>query len=41
SAWTIARRYGISPAQLLRLNGLEANAILRPGMVLKLDDDPA
>lgn len=38
SAWTIARRYGITPAHLLRMNGLEVDAVLRPGMVLKLDD---
>ena len=38
SAWSIGRRYGIPPAQLLRLNGLKADAVLRPGMVLKLDD---
>lgn len=41
SAWTIARRYGISTTHLLRVNGLKADAVLRPGMVLKLDDDPA
>ena len=38
SAWSIGRRYGIAPARLLRLNGLKADAVLRPGMVLKLDD---
>ena len=37
SAWTIARRYGITPARLLQVNGLGADAVLRPGMVLKLD----
>jgi membrane-bound lytic murein transglycosylase D len=37
SAWTIARRYGISPARLLQANNLNADAVLRPGMVLKLD----
>ncbi len=41
SAWTIARLHGITPARLLRMNGLKANAVLRPGMVLKLDDDPS
>lgn len=40
SAWTIARRYGMPPARLLRLNDLKPDATLRPGMVLKLDDDP-
>lgn len=38
SAWSIGRRYGIATARLLRLNGLKADAVLRPGMVLKLDD---
>ena len=38
SAWSIGRRYGTAPARLLRLNGLKADAVLRPGMVLKLDD---
>lgn len=37
SAWTIARRYGMQPQQLLARNGLTSNAILRPGMVLQLD----
>ncbi|WP_334177890.1 transglycosylase SLT domain-containing protein [Pseudoxanthomonas sp.] len=40
SAWTIARRYGISPTRLLQINGLDANAVLRPGTKLKLDDEP-
>lgn len=39
SAWTIARRYGLKPQQLLSRNGLKANAVLRPGMVLALDDN--
>lgn len=37
SAWTIARRYGMPPQQLLARNGLSSSAVLRPGMVLKLD----
>jgi len=37
SAWTIARRYGTTSARLLQINGLKADAVLRPGMVLKLD----
>lgn len=37
SAWTIAKRYGLRPRQLLSSNGLPDNAVLRPGMVLKLD----
>lgn len=36
SAWTIARRYGLKPAQLLTRNRLSSDAILRPGMVLQL-----
>ncbi len=38
SAWTIARRYGISAKTLLSFNNLEASAILRPGMVLRYED---
>ncbi|WP_203323340.1 lytic transglycosylase domain-containing protein [Pseudoxanthomonas beigongshangi] len=38
SAWTIARRYGLRPQQLLSRNGLKSDAILRPGMVLALDE---
>jgi membrane-bound lytic murein transglycosylase D len=38
SAWTIARRYGLKPQQLLSRNGLKSDAILRPGMVLALDE---
>ncbi|MGH8053313.1 MAG: transglycosylase SLT domain-containing protein [Stenotrophomonas sp.] len=38
SAWTIARRYGISVKTLLSFNDLEASAILRPGMVLRFED---
>lgn len=37
SAWTIARRYGQPPQQLLARNGLAATAVLQPGMVLVLD----
>jgi membrane-bound lytic murein transglycosylase D len=39
SAWTIARRYGMQPQQLLSRNGLSGSAVLKPGMVLKLDGD--
>jgi len=39
SAWTIARRYGLPPQQLLARNGLASTAVLQPGMVLKLDSD--
>jgi len=38
SAWTIARRYGLKPQALLSLNGLKSNAVLKPGMVLALED---
>jgi membrane-bound lytic murein transglycosylase D len=37
SAWSIARRYGISTSELLARNGLDARGRLRPGMVLKID----
>lgn len=37
SVWTIARRYGLKPQQLLARNGLKPDAILRPGMTLKLE----
>jgi membrane-bound lytic murein transglycosylase D len=40
SAWKIARRYGIPIADLLARNGLDARALLRPGMVLEIDADP-
>ena len=36
SAWAIARRYGLKPEHLLKLNKLPARAVLRPGMVLRL-----
>lgn len=36
SAWSIARRYGVSPRHLLELNGLRADSVLRPGMVLRV-----
>ena len=39
SAWTIARRYGMRPQQLLARNGLAGSAILQPGMVLQLEGD--
>lgn len=37
SAWRIARRYGISTAQLLLHNGLDADSVLQPGMLLQID----
>ncbi len=37
SLWTIARRYGLKPAQLQAINGLNGGSVLRPGMVLALD----
>lgn len=39
SVWTIARRYGLPPQQLLARNGLANSAVLQPGMVLKLEGD--
>ncbi|KLJ01326.1 lytic transglycosylase domain-containing protein [Luteimonas sp. FCS-9] len=38
SIWSIARRYGLSSQELLRRNGLDPRAILRPGMELRIDD---
>ncbi|HZV39435.1 MAG TPA: LysM domain-containing protein, partial [Pseudoxanthomonas sp.] len=37
STWTIARRYGLTARQLQTRNHLEANSVLRPGMVLQVD----
>ncbi len=39
SAWTIARRYGLPTKQLLTRNGLSNSSVLRPGMVLHLDEE--
>jgi membrane-bound lytic murein transglycosylase D len=36
SAWSIARHYGVTTRQLLEINGLRADSVLRPGMVLRL-----
>ena len=41
SAWTIARRYGMQPQQLLARNGLSSTSTLKPGMVLQLGTDDA
>ncbi|KRA44576.1 lytic transglycosylase domain-containing protein [Pseudoxanthomonas sp. Root630] len=38
SAWSIGKRHGIPAARLLRMNGLKPDAVLRPGMVLQLDE---
>ncbi|GAB1595456.1 lytic transglycosylase domain-containing protein [Lysobacter claricitrinus] len=35
--WTIARRYKVSVADLLSLNGLQAGKLIAPGMVLAVD----
>lgn len=37
SAWTIARRHGLSTQRLLELNSLDARSVLKPGTALKLD----
>ena len=37
SVWKIAHRYGIGSQALLSRNGLGANSVLRPGMVLVID----
>jgi soluble lytic murein transglycosylase-like protein len=34
----IARRYGVAMADLLRINGLTARSVLRPGMRLRIPD---
>ncbi len=38
TAWSIARRHGIPVKTLLARNNLDANAILKPGMVLRFDE---
>ncbi|CAN4279841.1 transglycosylase SLT domain-containing protein [Pseudoxanthomonas sp. LjRoot125] len=38
SAWSIGKRHGIPAARLLRMNGLKPGAVLRPGMVLQLNE---
>ncbi|MGB3393819.1 MAG: transglycosylase SLT domain-containing protein [Stenotrophomonas sp.] len=38
NAWSIARRHGIPLKVLLSRNNLDANAVLKPGMVLRFDD---
>lgn len=35
--WSIAKRYGMRAADLLKLNGLTANAVLKPGQALLID----
>lgn len=40
SAWSIARRYGITVKTLLSSNGLRQDSVLKPGMVLAFDDIP-
>jgi membrane-bound lytic murein transglycosylase D len=37
NAWTIAKRYGMRAADLLKLNGLKTNAVLKPGQALLID----
>lgn len=37
SLWMIARRYRVSVAELLNLNGLKAGRLVAPGMVLAVD----
>ena len=38
SAWSIAHRYDLGLAQLLQRNGLTMRSVLKPGMVLQLDE---
>lgn len=40
SAWTIAKRHGLAPSRLLALNSLDGGSVLKPGMVLQLDEAP-
>ena len=37
NAWTIAKRYRIRVADLLKRNGLNAKAVLKPGQALLID----
>jgi membrane-bound lytic murein transglycosylase D len=37
SAWSIARRYGISTRRLQEMNDLKDSSVLRPGMVLRVE----
>lgn len=37
SAWTIAKRHGVSTRRLLELNGLDMKSVLRPGMILRVN----
>ncbi|MGO4779378.1 LysM peptidoglycan-binding domain-containing protein, partial [Lysobacter sp. 2RAB21] len=37
NAWTIAKRYGVRAADLLKLNGLNAKTVLKPGQALLID----
>jgi membrane-bound lytic murein transglycosylase D len=41
SLWRIASRYGVRLDDLLERNALDARAVLRPGMELAIDADPA
>ncbi|HVI58974.1 MAG TPA: transglycosylase SLT domain-containing protein [Luteimonas sp.] len=40
SIWRLAKRYGVSRGDLLARNGLSREAVLRPGMVLRIDAGP-
>ena len=39
SIWRLAKHYGVSSRDLLTRNDLHADAVLKPGMVLKIDPD--
>ncbi|HZV22503.1 MAG TPA: LysM peptidoglycan-binding domain-containing protein, partial [Luteimonas sp.] len=41
SLWAIAHHYGIATSALIARNKLDAKARLKPGMVLRIDDEPA
>lgn len=40
NAWTIAKRHGIGVGDLLQRNGLDSDAVLKPGRVLAIDPRP-
>jgi membrane-bound lytic murein transglycosylase D len=40
SIWRLAKRYDVAPGELLARNGLSGKAVLRPGMVLRIDAVP-
>ncbi|MGI6611678.1 MAG: peptidoglycan DD-metalloendopeptidase family protein [Limnochordia bacterium] len=39
--WAISRETGVALQELMRINGLQADGTIRPGLVLRLSDGPA